>query len=271
MEDQLPLIPNYHVGRVLSDTGGFAIVYWGFDLRTGRAVAIKQPRRANPAMLSALEQEAEMYLYLSQNNKHITKLKDFIKLQGQDYLVMEYVEGTTLDVYQKKRGGYLHDEEAIPLFLQILDGVGYIHRNHIVHKDIKPGNIMVRNDMVIKLLDMGISAKLKDVDNNPRAVGTPAFMPPEQFKREPCGPYTDIFALGVTLFSVLTGRLPFSGRTTTDIWNQIQAGAIPEAHDVNPYVNPRFQPILNKALQPEPWERYQTCEEMAKAIKAIHI
>lgn len=269
MEERLPIIPNYHVDHVLSDSGGFAVVYWGIDLRTGRAVAIKQPRKASASILRALEQEAEMYLYLSQNNRHITKLKDFIKLDGQDYLVMEFVEGTSLDAYQKKRGGYLSEDEAVPIFLQILDGVGYIHRNGIVHKDIKPGNIMVRNDMIIKLLDMGISAKLKDVDNNPRAVGTPAFMPPEQFNREPCGPYTDIFALGVTLFAMLTGRLPYSGATTTEIWNQIQSGLVPDVQLLNPYVNPKFQPVLNKALRPEPWERYQTCDEMATAIKTL--
>jgi serine/threonine-protein kinase len=131
---------------------------------------------------------------------------------------------------------------------------------------------MVRKtDMTVKMLDMGISAKLKDINNNARAVGTPAFMPPEQFQKEQCGPATDIFALGVTLFCLLTYHLPFDGATTTDIWNKIKLGNIPAAHQVCPYVNPEFQPIIEKALRPEPWLRYQTCAEMAEEINKINI
>jgi serine/threonine-protein kinase len=261
---------NYDVVSVLSDSGGFARVYWGVDMRTGRAVAIKEPRNPSPAQRHELEKEAQRCLYLSQNNPRITKLKDFIKTPNQDYLVMEFVEGMTLDEYQRKvTKGPMNERMAIPLFLQILEGVGYIHANGIVHRDIKPSNIMVCNNMTIKLLDMGISYEVKNAGKPQRAVGTPAFMPPEQFQKEPCGPCTDIFALGVTFFSMLTGRLPFSGSSTTDIWNKIKIGDLPDAHSICPYVNPSFQPILRKALQPEPWNRYQTCEDMAKAIRSV--
>jgi len=264
---------SYDVFDVLSDSGGFARVYRAIDFKTGYQVAIKEPRKPTPAQLKALEKEAQMYLYLSQKNEHITKLTDFIKKPGQDYLVMEFVEGWPLDDYQRKVArGPIRDSIAIPLFLQILDAVGYIHRNGYVHKDIKPGNIMVRkSDMKVKMLDMGISAKLKDINNNAHVVGTPAFMPPEQFQKEQCGPYTDIFALGVTLFCMLTYSLPFNGETTTEIWNKIKQGNIPAAHQVCPYVNPEYQPIIEKALRPEPWLRYQTCNEMAQAIMKIKV
>jgi serine/threonine-protein kinase len=96
-------------------------------------------------------------------------------------------------------------------------------------------------------------------------------MPPEQFQKEQCGPATDIFALGVTLFCLLTYHLPFDGATTTDIWNKIKMGNIPAAHQICPYVNPEFQPIIEKALRPEPWLRYQTCAEMAGDIIKINI
>ena len=264
---------RYDVFDVLSDSGGFARVYRAIDTKTGYLVAIKEPRKPTPEQLKALEKEAKMYLYLSQKNEHITKLKDFIKMPGQDYLVMEFIDGWTLDDYQRKVAkGPIRDSIAIPLFLQILDAVGYIHRNGFVHKDIKPANIMVRKeDMKVKMLDMGISAKLKDINNNARAVGTPAFMPPEQFQKEQCGPYTDVFALGVTLFCLLTYSLPFNGSTTTEIWNKIKSGNIPDAHQVCPFVNPEFQPIIEKSLRPEPWLRYQTCGEMAAAIQKIKV
>ncbi|MBO6024421.1 MAG: serine/threonine protein kinase [Bacteroidales bacterium] len=264
---------SYDVLNVLSDSGGFAKVYWAIDNKTGNQVAIKEPRRPTPAQLKALEKEAQMYLFLSQKNEHITKLKDFIKMPNQDYLVMEFIDGWTLEEYQRKVAkGPISDRIVVPVFLQILDAVGYIHRNGFVHKDIKPANIMVRKaDMKVKMLDMGISAKLKDINNNARAIGTPAFMPPEQFQKEQCGPYTDIFALGVTLFSLLTYSLPFNGATTTEIWNKIKLGRIPNAHQVCPFVNPEFQPIIEKSLRPEPWLRYQTCAEMAKAIKKIKL
>lgn len=264
---------RYDVFDVLSDSGGFARVYRAIDIKTGYLVAIKEPRKPTPEQLKALEKEAQMYLYLSQKNEHITKLKDFIKMPNQDYLVLEFIDGWTLDEYQRKVvKGPIRDNIAIPLFLQILDAVGYIHRNGYVHKDIKPANIMVRKtDMTVKMLDMGISAKLKDINNNARAVGTPAFMPPEQFQKEQCGPATDIFALGVTLFCLLTYHLPFDGATTTDIWNKIKMGNIPAAHQICPYVNPEFQPIIEKALRPEPWLRYQTCAEMAGDIIKINI
>lgn len=264
---------RYDVFDVLSDSGGFAMVYRAIDQRTGNMVAIKEPRRPTPAQLKELEKEAKMYLYLSQQNEHITRLKDFIKMPGQDYLVMEFIEGWTLDEYQRKVAqGPIHDKIAIPLFLQILDAVGYIHRHGYVHKDIKPSNIMVRRgDMKVKMLDMGISSKMKDAKKEERAVGTPAFMPPEQFQKEPCGPYTDIFALGVTLFCLLTYSLPYNGTTTTEIWNKIKSGKVPDAHQICPLVNPEFQPIIEKSLRPEPWLRYQTCAEMAQAIKKIKL
>lgn len=259
----LPHIPYYHVDRILSSSGGTAAVYWGIDLRSGYPVAIKH-LYASKATLFDLKSEANKYLYLS--HKNITKLVDFVVDGSQCYLVMEFVDGVTLDDYQRTRTGPLSEEVAIPIFMQILDTIAYLHHNKVLHLDIKPNNIMICKDMSVKVLDMGISAKISGKRNNPKVCGTPAFMPPEQFEKKPLGRYTDIFALGVTLYSMLTANLPFTGTTHTEIWENIKYGRYPSPETYYPYVNKAFIPIIDKALKSDPSERYQTCEEMAYDI-----
>ncbi|MDR1594874.1 MAG: serine/threonine protein kinase [Prevotellaceae bacterium] len=268
----LPQIPYYHIDRVIN-SGGTAVVYWGIDLRSGLPVAIKAiyPSRAGDQfILQRFREEANHYLYLS-SHPNITKLVDFVEYKGQFYLVMEYIEGMSLDEYQYKRTGPLVEEVAIPMFLQILDTIGYLHDNNLLHLDIKPGNIMVMHDCRIKILDMGISAKINDKSNNLKTCGTPAFMPPEQFEHGDLGTYTDIFALGVTLFSMLTNRLPFSGSHHIEIWQKIKESKIPSARDFYPPLNPAFQPILEKAMHKNYWNRYQRCDELATELKQLTI
>jgi serine/threonine-protein kinase len=271
MTEDIPKIPYYHIERVIN-SGGTAIVYWGIDLRSGFPVAIKAiyPSRVKDGfILQHFREEANHYLYLSHPN--ITKLVDFVEDNGQFYLVMEYVEGVTLDEYQNTQTGPLPEEVAVPMFLQILDTIDYLHSNDMLHLDIKPNNIMVLSDRRIKILDMGISAKMNDMSSSLRACGTPAFMPPEQFEQGELGIYTDIFALGVTFFTMLTNRQPFTGRYPAEIWQKIKDGAVPQARDFYPPVNPAFQPILEKAMHKDWWERYQQCEEMAVELREFLI
>ena len=264
---KLPAIPNYQVYKVLNNSGGTSIIYSGKDVRTNQIVAIKNPRLNNQYSLQLLRQEAQSQLNLSsKRHPNITKLMDYVEANDTAYLVMEYINGMSLDEYQRAKTGPMVDETAVPLFLQMLDAVGFIHKCGYLHKDIKPGNFMVRNDMIIKILDMGISAKLKDKDNNPRICGTPSFMPPEQFEKRPLGAYTDVFALGVTFYYMLTANLPFKGHDRDAIWANIKAGAIPDMRSYYPFVNPIYQPVVEKAMNPNPSMRYQTCEEFAAAV-----
>ena len=190
---KLPQIPYFHVDHILSSQGGTAIVYWGVDLRSGYPVAIKQLYASRAKSLD-LKLEANRYLYLCHPN--LTRLVDFVINGDQCFLVMEYVEGMTLDEYQNKRTGPMPDEMVVPIFLQLLDTIEYLHNNNTLHLDIKPNNVMIKNDGKIKVLDMGISAKIRGEETNSKVSGTPAFMPPEQFERGRLGKYTDIFALG---------------------------------------------------------------------------
>ncbi len=263
---KLPSIRYYHVDHVLSGDGGTAMVYWGVDLRSGYPVAIKQLYASRTRSVD-LRSEANRYLYLSHPN--LTKLVDFVVEGDQCFLIMEFVEGMTLDKYQSTRTGPMPDHVALPIFLQLLDTIAYLHQNDTLHLDIKPNNVMIQEDGKIKVLDMGISAKIKNGGIHTKVCGTPAYMPPEQSERGVLGRYTDIFALGVTLYVMLTAHMPFSGNNQNEIWRNVKMGKYTPPRAYYPYVNPMLEPIIHKALQAMPEARYQSCEEMAQDIRKV--
>jgi len=259
----LPKIPYYHVDSLIN-SGGTAAVYLGVDLRSGLPVAIKAlfPNRAkDDFVMKRFREEANHYLYLSQHNSGITKLVDFVEDKNKFYLIMEYVDGTPLDTYLNTTTGPMTTEILVPMFCRILETIAYLHQNGVIHLDIKPNNIMVLKDNNIKILDMGISAKINDKSSDLKKCGSPAFMAPEQINQEELGFYTDIFALGVTLFNMSTCKLPFSGENYTDIFEKICNEPTPIASKFYPDIDSRLQPIIERALQKKSSDRYQTCEE----------
>jgi serine/threonine-protein kinase len=155
----------------------------------------------------------------------------------------------------------MSEEILIPMFCRILDTIAYLHQNNVIHLDIKPSNMMVLTNNNIKILDMGISAIINDKSNNLKKCGSPAFMAPEQINQDELGFYTDIFALGVTLFNMVTCKLPFSGNSHTEIFEKICKVPTPHIEDFYQAANPLFQKIIESALQKNWKERYQTCEE----------
>jgi len=257
----LPEIQYYHIDSLIS-SGGTAAVYRGIDRRSGREVAIKAlfPSRAkDDFIMRRFREEANHYLYLAHPN--ITELVDFIEDKDKFYLVMEFVDGMPLDVYLNTITGPMSEEVLIPMFCRILDTIAYLHQNGVIHLDIKPSNMMVLADNNIKILDMGISAIINDKENNLKKCGSPAFMAPEQINQGTLGFYTDVFALGVTLFNMITCQLPFSGSNHTEIFEKICKGPTPRIENFYPEANPQFQKIIERTLQKEGKNRYQTCEE----------
>jgi serine/threonine-protein kinase len=163
----------------------------------------------------------------------------------------------------------MSEETLIPMFCKILDTIAYLHQNGVIHLDIKPNNIMVLDNRDIKILDMGISAIINDKNSNPKKCGTPAFMAPEQINQDKLGFYTDIFALGVTLFNMVTCKLPFSGSSHTEIFEKICKEPTPQVEDFIKSANPQFQKIIERALQKDGKNRYQTCEEFQMELLEI--
>ena len=273
--NDLPKIPHYYVGRLIAE-GGTAKVYWGIDLRSGFPVAIKELKIKhfkNQIIRNKFKEvETQMYLYLQHLN--IPKLVDFIDMKEREqlYIVMEFIEGKSLEQYIYTEIGLIPEQKALPLFLGILDTVDYLHNNGILHLDIKSNNVMLLPGGKIKLIDLGIAARMSDASNS-TGFGTPAYMPPEQSEKGKCDRYTDIFALGVMLFEMLTGTLPFTSQNPSarqaseEIKYKIKYEPTPQMNRFYPHINQNLQFIVERALMKNHAERYQTCEEFQKIIK----
>lgn len=267
--NNLPDIPFYYVDHLIAE-GGTAKVYWGVNPRSGYPVAVKELKIKhfkNPDIKKKFKEvEAQMYLYMQHPN--IPKLVDFIDMKDREqmYIVMEFVEGRTLEDYIYKEIGLIPEQKALPMFVEILDTVAYIHNKGFLHLDIKSNNVMIQPNGKIKLIDLGIASRMSEASSS-TGFGTPAYMPPEQSEKGCCGKYTDIFALGIVLFEMLTGALPFTSQTSVDeIRRKIKYAPTPQMRDYYPFVGQNLQYIVERALAKEPSQRYQSCEEFKRFI-----
>lgn len=265
----LPKIPLYHVDHLVAE-GGTARVYWGIDLRSGYPVAIKElkMRHFNNQIIREKFKKVESQLYLYMQHPNIPKLVDFIDMHEREqlYIVMEYIEGISLEQYIYSEIGLIPEQKALPMFLEILDTVAYLHHYDILHLDIKSNNVMIQRDGKIKLIDLGIASRMSDASSRSTGFGTPAYMPPEQAEKGICGRYTDVFALGIMLFEMLTGTVPFTGRSAKELRAKIKEAPTPLMSDYYPPINSDLQLIVERALAKDPMMRYQSCEEFAKSI-----
>lgn len=264
-----PLMPLYYIDHLIAE-GGTAKVYWGIDRRSGFPVAIKELkiRHFKNTVIREKFKNVETQLYLYMQHPNIPRLVDFIDMHEQEklFIIMEFVQGKSLEQYIYGEIGLIPEEKALPMFIDILDTVAYLHNNGVLHLDIKSNNIMLQPNGKIKLLDMGIASRMSDASDS-TGFGTPAYMPPEQSEKRQCGRYTDIFALGIMLFEMLTGTIPFAGQTTSEIRQKIKFDPTPQMNSIYPIIKPQLQSIVEKALAKEPMMRYQSCESFADAIK----
>lgn len=264
-----PLMPLYYIDHLIAE-GGTAKVYWGIDRRSGFPVAIKELkiRHFKNTVIREKFKNVETQLYLYMQHPNIPRLVDFIDMHEQEklFIIMEFIQGKSLEQYIYGEIGPIPEEKALPMFIDILDTVAYLHNNGVLHLDIKSNNIMLQPNGKIKLLDMGIASRMSDASDS-TGFGTPAYMPPEQSEKRPCGRYTDIFALGIMLFEMLTGTIPFAGQTTSEIRQKIKFDPTPQMNSIYPIIKPQLQSIVEKALAKDPMMRYQSCENFADAIK----
>jgi tRNA A-37 threonylcarbamoyl transferase component Bud32 len=265
------IIQNYRLLRFIGD-GGMGSVWLAEHTLLKRQVAIKSlhgPFIRNEGIRERFKNEAATLALLQ--HAGIVALHDYIEDAEGAYLVMEYVDGLPLDDYIRDVSGPIPDAQLRLLFTQILQGFIYAHGKRIVHRDIKPGNFLVTTDGTVKILDFGIAKIIGDGDRKLTKtgtnMGTVLYMSPEQVKGQVVDQRSDIYALGVTLFQMATGRNPYAADMTEFyVYDQIVNHPLPPARDFYPAVSAQIEAIIQKATAKNPDARFQTCEAFLDAL-----
>ena len=249
--------------------GGMGVVYQAVDLRLGRKVALKflPPQAFDEHQRKRFLEEARTASLLQHPN--ICPIHDIGEVDGQLFFAMAFLEGQTL---ASRIGGFPMDiSNAVEIALQIAAGLTEAHNHGIVHRDIKCSNIIVTNQGHAYILDFGLALRegSERLTVSGNITGTPSYMSPEQAQGKPLDHRTDIWALGVVLFEMVTGRVPFQRDTNWAAVHAIIHDPLPPVAALRPEVNQGLQEIIAKALQKEPADRWQSSAAMASALKRL--
>lgn len=253
---------RYEIQSVLG-IGGMAVVYKAFDHKLGRSVAIKVLRDD-----AAMDDESRRRFHTEYqavgmlSHPNIRAVYDVVASGDTEYIVMEYVDGINLKQYLKKKGR-LSWKEALHFAAQIARALRHAHGKGIVHMDIKPQNVMLLRDGTVKVADFGI-AQFEDSEETggSEALGSIHYISPEQARGEPVDARSDIYSLGVVLYEMLTGRLPYDGESVAEVAIK-HFTLVPEAPTaIVPDIPQEIEDITLRAMQPDPNERYASAEEM---------
>src|SRR6266568_2591840 len=262
-------LDHYRIEGVAARSG-MASIFRGTDLRTGRPVAIKIPHpemESDPVFFERFHREEE--IGKAMDHPGVMKV---IAEDGRSrvYMVMEWAEGRLLRQIlneQKK----LPPERAVKITLRILEALEYLHSHGVVHRDLKPENIMIDAQDRIKLIDFGIAAKTGarrlTFAKLTEAMGTPDYISPEQVKGKRGDARSDIYALGIMFYEMLTGKVPFTGPNPFVIMNERLMNHPIPPREVNPEITPELQEIIYRALERDPKKRYASAREFAMDLE----
>jgi beta-lactam-binding protein with PASTA domain/predicted Ser/Thr protein kinase len=268
---------RYEIGETLG-YGGMAEVHRGRDVRLGREVAVKVLRAdlaRDPSFQARFRREAQAAASL--NHPAIVAVYDTGEEDvygNQPYIVMEYVEGRTLrDVL--KIEGRLMPRRAMEIVADVCAALDFSHRNGIIHRDVKPGNVMITRTGAVKVMDFGIARAVADnaatVTQTAAVIGTAQYLSPEQARGENVDARSDVYSTGVLLFELITGSPPFTGDSPVAVAYQHVRENPPPPSTLNPDVPPELDAIVLKAMAKNPANRYQSAGEMrADLIRAIN-
>ena len=270
MADALTKAGRYQIVSELG-RGSMGVVYHGFDPVIGRTVAIKTMLTEGLSsqefreFKARFQREAQAAGVLSHPN--IVNVFDYGEDSGVLYLIMEYLEGKSLEKLVEEQG-MLPIQTIIPMYDQVCSALDHAHQHSVVHRDIKPANIMILDNGLVKVTDFGIAKMMSmGMTQAGQVLGTPNYMSPEQVKGRQVDGRSDIFSLGIILYDLVTGEMPFGGENiTTVIYKIINENPIPP-RDLDATIHPGLSYVICKGLAKSPDERYQTCRELADDLK----
>ena len=269
------MIGKYEVVRTLGK-GATAVVYLARDPDSGRQVALKLIRFGdeNAAMSRRLRKlfQTEDAIGRRLDHPNIVRIYDAVVEADRAYLVMEYIDGTALDYYCAINR-LLPMHRVIGIIFKCCLALDHAFRQGVVHRDIKPANILIDGDDNPKITDFGLALNLhKDMNRDSTfvmGVGSPAYMSPEQIKNYPLNQKTDLYSLGVLLFQLLTGRLPFRANNQGALVYKIVNADTPSVCALNPNLPAGLDPIIKKALEKDLYSRYRNGAEFAKDLSTV--
>jgi eukaryotic-like serine/threonine-protein kinase len=271
----LKALGRYRIERVLGK-GAMGVVYEGFDPRLSRRVAIKTILKTNLDEALAKDYSArfvrEAQAVGKLNHPHIVQVHDFGEEGEVAYLVLEFIRGRELKSYFDKSERF-DMKDVVRIMGELCEALDYAHKAGIVHRDVKPGNVMLDPEMRVKLTDFGV-ARIQEsgaaMTQAGTMVGTPAFMSPEQITGKPVDARSDVFSTGVILYQFLTGEMPFTGAGAWTIAKKIMQDDPAAPSTLDGTISPIYDQVVSKALAKQPAHRYQSAREMGIALKRAY-
>ena len=250
--------------------GGMSTVHLALDLRLERQVAVKllaEHLADDPTFVSRFQREAQAAARLVHPN--IVQIFDsgLDERTGRHFIVMEYIEGQSCAEILRD-DGWVEVDEGISIIEQACEGLNYAHRHGVVHRDVKPGNLLRAREGEVKLADFGIAkaTEQSSITQVGSVLGTAAYLAPEQARGEEAGPRADLYALGVVAYQLLSGRLPYEATSLTELALKQQQEEPPTLDTLVAAVSPALADAIAVALALDPRDRYQTAREMGRAL-----
>ncbi len=270
-----------YVGRVIDNryrivkrigSGGMAFVFKAEDTELNKTVAIKmlkKEKQNDPSYMKSFINEARAVAML--NHENIVHIYDVSVKDDVQYIVMEYIEGITLQTYLDKKGGQLEWREVLGITVQILRALEHAHSKGIIHRDIKPRNIMLLKNGLIKVADFGI-AKIPGMDTltaTNKAIGTVYYISPEQARGEATDARSDLYSVGIMMYELACGRLPFMAKDPVPIALMQINDTAESPRSLNSDIPEGMEQIIMRVMEKEPMRRYQSAKGMLKHINAV--
>jgi serine/threonine protein kinase len=271
------VISHYRVTGKLG-TGGMGVVYEADDTRLPRKVALKflpDELAADPDAIRRFQREAETIALL--NHPQICTIYDIGEHEGRAYIAMECVDGVNLKTYMARKT--IETPELAGIALQITRALEAAHAKGIVHRDIKPGNIIVSDDGAVKVLDFGLARRFRTAETGElglegstmpgRPIGTANYMAPERILQMPLDPRCDLFSLGVVIFEMATGRLPFAGASPSETVTNVLDKAPPMLTTLAPDRPKALEAMVHKLLAKRASDRLQSAREVGELLEKL--